>query len=241
MMKVNGIVVTAAFVVGVSCESSVWAKSIDRDWPLSVAYIENQSTGLSGTGFLVARQVGSNAWESFLVSNKHVLEPKPYNATTKDGFTTNRDAAAKVYLNRSNQDRLVLTNLTVTLRDQNTEYVIGHPRAEVDVAALDFTRYLSYSGPAGNHLDGGFIREEQFLTREKMQSEYVTIGDRVLVLGYPLSIVDQSHVSPIGRSGCIASLPELDFRGMPIVLIAAVFLRGSSGSPVLEERRRRSS
>lgn len=109
---------------------------------------------------------------------------------------------------------------------------IGHPNKEVDVAALDITAYISENRELKPELELGFIPEDRFATKEILKQQFVSIGDRVVVLGYPLNLVEGGHCIPIARDGVIASQPDLDFRGLPVILIDSTMVRGSSGSPV---------
>ena len=61
----------------------------------------------------------------------------------------------------------------------------------------------------------------------------VSIGDDLLVIGYPLGIRDTKHKTPIIRSAIMASVYPLPFDGMPYFLIDSFLHEGTSGSPVL--------
>ncbi len=62
---------------------------------------------------------------------------------------------------------------------------------------------------------------------------YVSIGDDLLVVGYPLGIRDTMHKTPVIRSAIMASIYPLPFDGKPYFLIDSFLHGGTSGSPVL--------
>lgn len=64
-------------------------------------------------------------------------------------------------------------------------------------------------------------------------SRYISIGDDLLVIGYPLGIRDTKHKTPIIRSAVMASVYPLPFDGKPYFLIDSFLHEGTSGSPIL--------
>lgn len=61
----------------------------------------------------------------------------------------------------------------------------------------------------------------------------ISIGDDLLVVGYPLGIRDTIHKTPIVRSAIVASVYPLPFNGEKYFLIDSFLHDGTSGSPVL--------
>jgi S1-C subfamily serine protease len=72
-----------------------------------------------------------------------------------------------------------------------------------------------------------------FSTRDFGLSIDLSIGDDVLVIGYPLGFRDTVHNYPIVRNATIASVYPAPFEGKPRFLIDSRLHRGTSGSPVL--------
>lgn len=62
---------------------------------------------------------------------------------------------------------------------------------------------------------------------------YVSIGDDLIVIGYPLGIHDCIHNTPIIRSASLASVHPLPYDGKYYFLIDSLLHAGTSGSPVL--------
>lgn len=203
--------------------------NIPEPWIFSVVYIANTSAGKSGSGFLVSRKVDKDNVIVFLISNKHVLEPKQLIGKSGE----DKEAKAIITINKLEGEEIKILSIEVILRDKDgKEYIRGNPDKEVDVAAMEFTSYISENRALKPGLKIGFIQEESFATKEKLKEDYVTIGDRVTVLGYPLNLVEGGHSIPIARGGVIASDPIYNFRNMPAILIDSTMVRGSSGSPV---------
>jgi len=61
----------------------------------------------------------------------------------------------------------------------------------------------------------------------------VSIGEDVLVIGYPLGFYDRLHNLPLVRNAVMASVYPVQFQEKPIVLIDSRLHSGTSGSPVL--------
>jgi hypothetical protein len=207
--------------------NAAFAKSVMEQFLFSTVYIKNLNAGSAGSGFIVSREVSEKKSVIFLVSNRHVLLPKPPNPKS-----TNHLAQAEISINTAEQDKIKRQNLTVTLRNTTGEVnVRAHHNTGVDVAALIITPYLQEIIKGGSKLN--FIPELRFATREFIKEQFVSVGDAALVIGYPLNLVEDGHVIPVARHAVIATKPEYDFRGKPLFLIDATIVRGSSGSPVL--------
>ena len=205
------------------------SKTLDDNFLFSTVYIENLSTGNSGTGFITIRQIDEARFVWFLISNKHVLMPRPLAPKQTD----NLEAVARVSINVQTTGDIAKITREIKLRDaKGTEMVKGHTTANVDVAGLIFTPYLHdvFATPERRVLG---IPEDRFANEEFLRKYFVSIGDEALVIGYPLSLVEEGHVIPIARGVRIASKPDYDFRKQPIFLVDGTITRGTSGSPVI--------
>ncbi|MCR3883401.1 MAG: serine protease [Methanothrix sp.] len=107
---------------------------------------------------------------------------------------------------------------------------IGHPHNQefqswektIDVVAVPVEEDLS-----GYHV-------EPFTNERIVPPEFgVSIGNEVLVIGYPLGFWDHAHNLPIVRNATIASVYQVPFSGKPGILIDARLHPGTSGSPVV--------
>lgn len=205
------------------------SKVIPDNFVYSTVYISNLSTGKSGTGFLVARRISKDYQKIFLISNKHLLLPKKVERESEGDLK----AEAIVLVNKVINNEISTEEIKVELRDSSgIDYCKGHPNEEIDVAAIDFTKYITENYQIRLGLKVEFIPEEKFATKRVLKEQYVSIGDRIIVLGYPLNLVEGGHCIPIARGGIISSEPELNFKDLPMILIDSKMIRGSSGSPV---------
>ncbi len=219
---------TALLLLALALVGHAQSQTIEEDWIFSVAYIANPSTGAAGTGFFVGRHVTTNESAIFLVSNRHVLEPKDPTQQASNLF-----AQASVIITREESNQLYTTTLTVTLRETNgAPRVVKHPNEVVDVAVLEVTPYVVEKGALRKGYKVGFVPEEKFLSKAAITSTHVVIGQQIITLGYPLNLIEGSTAIAVARSGVIASPADRDFRGKPIFLIDSATIRGSSGSPV---------
>ena len=102
---------------------------------------------------------------------------------------------------------------------------LEHPQygKEVDVIALP--------------IDQGRLNSQYFVksfgVHDNIPSNIeISIGEDVLVIGYPLGFRDTINNLPIARNATIASVYPVPFEGKPGFLIDSRLHRGTSGSPV---------
>lgn len=202
--------------------------SIDEDWIFSVAFIVNQSTNKTGTGFFVLRKIEEGKGKMFLVSNKHVLMPKSISSDSDSKLAT-----ALVYITTEENSNLSITNFPVILRKEDgTDVCVGHPKKNVDVAVIEVTHYVVENKTIRRGYKVGYIKESRFATKESIKETSLTIGDRIVILGYPLNMLEGSTAVALARGGTISTPPDRDYRKNPFFLIDCSTIRGSSGSPV---------
>jgi len=225
-------IILLALCFGLILSRSAGALSIDDEWIFSVAFIVNESTDKAGTGFFVARQTEVDKAKLFLVSNKHVLLPKPLGPEKSKKLAT-KPARAIVHITTESKSVLSMTSFPVALRGADGKSLcVGHRKDNVDVAAIEVTHYLVEKGTIRGGYKVGHIPEERFATKKSISDTFLTLGDRVVVLGYPLNMVEGSTAVAVARGGTIATPPDRDYRGSPRFLIDCSTIRGSSGSPV---------
>lgn len=189
-------------------------------WMTSVTVIQMMSRGLtshpcsvgSATGFFYAR--GDN---KYLITNRHVVvdEKRQF---YPDSITL------RVHTNRG--DLTQNRDLAVSLYDRDERPVwLEHPthRNNVDIVAVNVDSYLQPTD---------FITP--FSAANFVPSNVVpSLGDMVLVMGYPMRFYDTMHNLPITKSGTIASPYGVPFEQRPYFLIDANLQPGISGSPVV--------
>jgi len=154
----------------------------------------------------------------FFITNRHVIIKE------EDNYYPG-EIRMRLHINpndiRQNED------LSLHLYDDSGKPTwLEHPThgARIDVVAIPMDAELIKSR--------FFIRA--FSSKDLIPSDVdISIGEDVLVLGYPLGLHDMVHNLPIVRSATLASVYPVPFSGDPIVLIDSRLHRGTSGSPVL--------
>ena len=203
-------------------------------WVFATALIENE-WGEKGTGFLVARKVDVEHVRVFLVTNKHVLNRDPQKRA--------KATRIRLYVNKKNADGgLVGEAIDVALGTGTDKSWREHPDLDVDVLAFDVTTLYV----ARADVEKKFAFYDLFLNDQKMKELEITMGDEVVVVGYPLGLKHRTSNLPLLRSGMIATrigetledeVPDVGgttrkrvLRGF---LIDGATVPGSSGSPVV--------
>jgi len=172
-----------------------------------------------GTGFLVRWEIPNRPgyWVVAIVTCKHVL---------LGGRGT---LSFKRHQNRTDDPDLPDLGRVAKFRPGPFQSLyVEHDDPEIDVAAINVSTLFAQR----KDLFQKFFQPKDFADFERD-----TIGptERVLFVGYPDGLHDETHLLPILRTGTIASIPSVDFNGKPVFLIDAQVYGGSSGSPVLIE------
>lgn len=201
--------------------SGFGAQMID---PLSVTSLylfeplpsSTNGAGLTGTGFVYAYK-GSN----YLVSNWHVFSGRNWpNIEPKD---TNGSVPTNViifYILKTLNGRV---GITEPLYDTNgvplwMEDSTGG--TNIDVAVLPLTVQDSH---AQVYPLNEAVHVDDMLLEPTMS---------VSIIGFPGNLTTPMDF-PVWKTGNIASDPDVDYRGTPVLLVSAVVRPGMSGSPVI--------
>lgn len=185
-----------------------------------------------GTGFFVFRPIKGDEGYVFLITNKHVLPPEG----------TARSIRIRVAVGSADKPAVRFAEVPVV--GQNGKYLANvklHPKQGFDVAAVNVTDTIVKEG-----IQGTWLPLDLFSTPQRLKDENITIGDEIFLLGYPDAIFDARNVSPILRTGVIATVPLEGYAfndalrakfGLPDridgFLIDANVFPGSSGSVVV--------
>lgn len=197
--------------------------------------MRNEWSG-TGTGFLVNRKIDDQHSRIFIATNKHVIHEK----------REFRQRAAKVFLD------LNIQNPDGTFSSQTAEFPLSlddgtkrwreHPDDDTDVLAIDVTPlYVQYPAIAKKWADYSIFGDSASLA-----SHDVTIGDEILVIGYPMGLRQGKTNFPLVRGGIVATRigevfqddvrkanGALRTRTLRGFLIDGATIPGSSGSPVV--------
>ena len=211
------------------------ASPIVDTWVHATMLVENQWKR-RGTGFLVARSMGEDAVKVFLVTNKHVIHKE----------VEQRAQAFHVilHLNVKEEDGHIAGKvIQYPLRSPDGEQTWReHPDRDVDVMVIDVTPIL-VERP---QVSAKWADYSSFADSATTARLGVTMGDEVLVIGYPLGLRHRTTNYPLVRQGIIATMigenleDEVEERDGSVrkrtlrgFLIDGATVPGSSGSPVV--------
>jgi len=212
------------------------ASPIAETWIYATMLIENEWGG-KGTGFLVLRAISSESEHIFLATNKHVLHELP----------EKRQNATKIILhfNVRNQDGSIsgqTAELPLIFEDGSKRWR-EHPDKDVDILCFDVTSlFVEYKQKIAHK----WVDYSLFADQTKIKEFDITIGEEIVVIGYPLGFKQGTSNFPLLRSGIIATRigetfedeylePDGTKRKRVIrgFLIDGATIPGSSGSPVV--------
>ena len=213
----------------------IMASPIAKTWIYATVLIENE-WGQRGTGFLVVRNIEADKGRIFLCTNKHVLNEKK----------EMRDKAQQItcWLNVKNTDgNIIGRKFTLGLIAPNGgRRWREHPDDNIDVMAFDVTDLIA-NNPS---IEKKWADYSLFIDEALLSKEEITIGEEIMVIGYPLGKKQGESNFPLVRQGIIATqigkifieetLDEKNqrtqktYRGF---LIDGGAIPGSSGSPVV--------
>jgi S1-C subfamily serine protease len=227
---------------------NILGSPIAEDWVYATVRIENEWSK-TGTGFLIFRQtfedVEIKQGKIFLVTNKHVIH--------EDAEKRKSVSWLRLFMNVKAQDGSIsgIQFLAKISDPERPQVVHEHPHADVDVLAIDLTDLLVERPDIQKIL----IPYNAFATSDVLKKEAITIGEDVLIIGYPLGLSHVRTNMPLVRQGIIATnigepihvpirkpigqTPQGEIQyitaqvEIPGFLVDAAILPGSSGSPVV--------
>lgn len=104
---------------------------------------------------------------------------------------------------------------------------IMHPDSDVDLCVLPIAEFLN------EHSDAFItVMDERLIPSIDTIKKLKAIED-ILMVGYPIGLIDEQNNMPIVRKGITATHPLLDYNGKEEFVIDAACFPGSSGSPIL--------
>lgn len=206
------------------------ASPIAQNWVYATVLLYNE-WGKVGTGFLVCRNLTQDKpiGKIFIVTNKHVLN---------EDFDKRRSATKiEIFFNTNDQGKLKPQRYTLSLQPPNQKWK-EHPSLDIDVLAIDATEIiLSFPGHALKWVDYSLFADQNIL-----KNEDITIGEEVLIIGYPQGLSQGHSASPLVRQGIVATKigepitfirPDKSNVFIPAFLVDGGVVPGSSGSPVV--------
>jgi len=207
---------------------------IAETWVHVTTRIENEWQE-SGTGFLAARLIDETQGKVFLITNKHVVNKEPQKRENARFLT--------LFVNiRENGGTISAKSFQIPLVVDGQRLWREHPNPHVDVLAVDVTLVIE-SVP---QLERKWVDYSLFATPELLQEQEITIGEEVLIIGYPLGLAHARTNFPLVRQGIVATRIgepiHIDVKvpsgktervEIPGFLVDSAVVPGSSGSPVV--------
>ncbi|NEP76681.1 hypothetical protein, partial [Okeania sp. SIO2G5] len=117
------------------------------------------------------------------------------------------------------------------LVDSNGSFLwLHHPQHEekIDIGALPIPNELGIDDIDITTAIHEIDPHENWLTE---------VGEQLFVVGFPFGLSDTCNL-PIWKAATLASEPEIDQEGLPLLYIDTATRKGMSGSPVIKYRRR---
>lgn len=183
---------------------------------LCTTLITNQTTNSGtkkGTGFFFSYTDSAmdNYWYPTLVTNRHVIE--------------NADMI-NFSLTMASADGTPMIGKTMSIVHPCVQdYLIMHPTE--DLAILLLTPFIKDILPLIAYRS---LPYDMILPRDRLN--FINVAHDVIMIGYPLSLQDESHKFPIFRRGMTATNPATNFNDRPEFIIDIGCFPGSSGSPI---------
>ncbi|MCB9498428.1 MAG: trypsin-like peptidase domain-containing protein [Bacillales bacterium] len=141
-----------------------------------------------------------------LITNRHVL---------------NNSVEVTFYLHTSFKVPGLTRKFTISGNDINL--IIKSLKNGEDLCALDIGRYMKDDAYR-------YFQEKDFLSEEDYDKKNVM--QNVFIAGYPVGLEDSVNKLPVFTNGMTATSLDIDYSGHPLIMINALALPGSSGSPV---------
>lgn len=188
-----------------------------------VRLLRNETTLGTASGFFWAKQ-GSPADRPhyYLVTNWHVVT----GVNPETGRTLNASGARpnKLILEYWRDDGTHFTSLNSVISpaaDRDQVPFLEHPDVgqKIDIACVDLGQ-PDFRVKAVNDLCKSTLD--------------LVVGGDAFVVGHPTTMDLQG--TPLWKRASIASEPEIDVDGLPLILIDSLTSRGMSGSPVVQSR-----
>ena len=164
-----------------------------------------------------------------LVTNKHAV-------TSDEEYKCFFDKA-EIVLTKSDKNGTPLDKEHITIHiDKLEKRCIFHPDASVDLCFVFINDLISDVGRSGNIPYYRCIGTDFSITEEVIQT--LTPIEDIVMVGYPIGLIDEKNNKPVIRKGITATDIRLDYNGEREFVIDAACFHGSSGSPIFLRKMR---
>lgn len=182
----------------------------------------NSSVVSNGTAFFMTMNYDDNNITA-LVTNKHVV--------TADKEHKCFFEQANLVLTKADDKNNPINNEHVTVHIENLESrCIFHPNKSIDVCLVFINDLITKVQEEGTNLYYRCIGTD-FRVPNDILNDLTPIED-IIMIGYPIGLIDEVNNKPVIRKGITATDLRLDYNGKKEFVIDAACFYGSSGSPV---------
>lgn len=168
----------------------------------------------SGTGFIVHLCKEENRCIPVLVTNKHVVDG---NVKTLFQFCKQDDAGNPI------------DTVPLTIEIENSKWV-PHPDNDVDLCVFPLSKILN--ALTKNNEKIFYIPITIDLIPQDEQVQDLNAIEEIIMVGYPIGLMDEYNNKPIIRRGITATHLKKDYQGKKEFLVDMACFPGSSGSPI---------
>lgn len=180
----------------------------------------NDGTSGYGTGFFFQFDTDKETTKvSCIITNKHVR----YNQKTGEESTN-----GEIMFHLKDETGKPTGTKGASIQGAMWRWV-DHPN-NVDLCAMFLNPIAEQMGVSGFPIFTPFLTKDNLITDSDLNR--LTPVSSVMMVGYPIGLIDDSRNFPIFRQGITATHPGLSFKGKPEFLIDCACWPGSSGSPV---------
>lgn len=189
--------------------------------PIAMYFSETKQKLASATGFIYKRNQ-----KLYLITNWHNVVGK--NPLTGEYLSKHCGIPDVIVLTllKSKPPKIEWENYPLNLYDEskNSDWLI-HPLhgEKIDVVAIELEFDENF---------GGVFKPLNNIHFDDYKAE---IADDIFILGFPFELSGGGYF-PIWKRGSIASEPDIDYDGLPKLLVDTASRKGMSGSPVIYRR-----
>ncbi len=181
---------------------------------LNYATVQIKTVSGSGTGFLFQFPIpGRSEQIPAIITNKHVK-----------GDSTAGSIVFHIQDEAGEAKSLMECEISGSLWRW-----IDHP-GDVDLSALLLAPIMEEMDSKGVRPFYRFLSSANIITQEQLDRLFSV--NNIIMVGYPIGLIDHTRNFPIFRQGITATHPGLSFKGKAEFLIDSACWPGSSGSPV---------
>lgn len=153
-----------------------------------------------GTGTLIVRRLQNNRARVFLVTNKHVLPNRSQNDSVRFRIRNPKEGAIPYF------------DLRIPVFISSGAYhkdVKNDPDGN-DLTLINISDILSKNAELVLLVNYMF-NESYLLSKDSVEKCKIYIGDEIQFIGFPSLLYDKRNISPLLRTGVIASTPKDDY------------------------------